>query len=155
MTIIAALTKDRVIGRDNAIPWHISGDLKLFKRVTMGHTLVMGRKTFESIGGRPLPGRKNIVVSRTLPETGGIDVCRTFEGALDLAESFGGETFIAGGAALYRQALPLADVLMLSHIKRNYAGDIHFPEFDGGEWDVESEEDHPEFVFVIYKRKKR
>jgi dihydrofolate reductase len=155
MTIIAAMTRDRVIGKDNAMPWHIPEEFKHFKKITTGHTLIMGRKTFESLGG-PLPRRNTIVVSRSFSEeTEGIDVCRTLSEAVEKAKSYGKKIFIAGGAAIYRQALPLADKLYLSYIKKDYDGDTYFPEFEESEWEVTEEEDHPEFVFVVYERKKR
>ncbi len=153
MIIIAALTENRVIGNNNAMPWHVSEESRQFQRLTTGNTLIMGRKTFESLDSRPLPKRKNIVVSRTLPDTEGIDVCKTLEHAVEKARSYDKKIFIMGGSDIYRQALPLADKMYLSYIKKDYAGDAYFPEFDESEWETTKEEDHPEFVFVIYKRK--
>ncbi|HEX6864402.1 MAG TPA: dihydrofolate reductase, partial [Thermoanaerobaculia bacterium] len=112
ISLIAALARNRVIGRDNRLPWRLPPDLRRFKQLTMGHTLLVGRKTFESIG-RPLPGRSMLVVSRQegySPE--GVRVARSVQEALDLARA-GGETelFVAGGAEIYRQTLPVADRL--------------------------------------------
>lgn len=154
MIMIAALTKDRVIGQGNGLPWRISEELRHFKRVTLGHTLIMGRKTFEAIG-RPLPGRKTVVVSRSLPPAEGVDVCRSLDAAVEKACAYGKKVFIAGGASIYRQALPTAETLYLSYIKKDYRGDFRFPEFDEGEWEIAEEEDHAEFTFVIYRRKER
>lgn len=153
MTLIAAMTPDRVIGTNNQMPWHIPEDFQHFKRTTLGHAIVMGRKTFESIGGKPLPKRKNIVVSRSMPPVKGIDVCRTLEDALAKAASYGSETFICGGEDIYRQTLPLADRMILSIVERKCDGDAHFPEFDETEWTVTKKETHPEFVILYYERK--
>ncbi|OGG45644.1 MAG: hypothetical protein A3F84_28900 [Candidatus Handelsmanbacteria bacterium RIFCSPLOWO2_12_FULL_64_10] len=151
--LIAALTRDRVIGKDNRMPWHISEESKHFRRLTTGHTLIWGRKTFESAGR--LPKRNIVVVSRTLAgDTEGVDVCRTLEEAIEKARAYGKDIFIAGGAETYRQALPLADRLYLSYVKKDYDGDAYFPEFDESEWEVAREEDHSEFVFVEYRRSK-
>ena len=151
MTLIAAMTRGRVIGKGNAMPWRIPEEFKHFRKLTTGHTLIWGRKTFESVGR--LPKRNIVVVSRSLPEgTEGVDVCRTLDEAIRKAQSYGKEVFIAGGAEVYRQALPLADRLYLSYVKKDYEGDAYFPEFDAREWEVVREEDHPEFVFVVYER---
>lgn len=149
--LIAALTRHRVIGKGNRMPWHISEEFKHFRKLTTGHTLIWGRKTFESVGR--LPKRNIVVVSRSLPaDTEGVDVSRTLEEAIEKARSYGKDIFIAGGAEIYRQALPLADRLYLSYIKKDCEGDVYFPEFDLREWEVVREEDHPEFVFVEYRR---
>lgn len=153
MILIAAMTRDRVIGKDNRMPWHIPEESRHFRKLTTGHTLIWGRKTFESVGR--LPKRNILVVSRSLAgETEGVDVCRTLDEAIRKARSYGKEIFIAGGAEIYRQALPLADKLYLSYIKKDYDGDTCFPEFDEREWEVVREEDHPDFVFVEYRRSK-
>lgn len=153
MIIIAALTGNRVIGNNNTMPWHVSEESRQFQRFTTGNTLIMGRKTFESLDNRPLPRRKTVVVSRTLSDTKGIDVCKTLVDAVEKARSYGKKIFIMGGSDVYCQALPLADKMYLSYIKKDYAGDAYFPEFDESEWEITKEEDHPEFVFVVYKRK--
>ena len=153
MILIAALTRSRVIGRQGEMPWHIAEELKHFKQLTAGHTLIMGRKTFESLGNRPLPERNTVVVSRTLAETNHVDVCRTLHGALEQAKTYGTEIFIAGGAEIYRQALPLADALYLSWIKEDHDGDAHFPEFDLDQWDTVEESDFPAFTFIVYRRR--
>ena len=125
--LIAAMAKNRVIGRDNGIPWHIPSELQRFKAMTMGHTLVMGRKTFESIG-RPLPGRKTIIVTRN-PEyrAAGCSVAPSLAAAIALCPET--ETiFIAGGGEIYREALPLADAIYLTVLDREVEGDTLFPE---------------------------
>lgn len=152
MAIIAALTKDNVIGKAGKLPWHISDDLKNFRKLTSGNSVVMGRKTFESIG-KPLPNRHNIVVSSSLSVVPGIDVCSSLEDALEKAKSYGRDIFIIGGANLYQAAVPLVDKLYLSHVKESYDGDTYFPKIDFSQWNVESRQDFPEFELVVYKRK--
>ncbi len=151
VNIIAALTEDRVIGIDNALPWRIPEDLKNFKRLTSGNTVVMGRKTFESIG-KPLPDRNNIVISRSLNSVEGAVVCSSFEEALEKAKSFNVDVFIIGGASIYELALPLADKMFLSFVKGQYEGDTFFPVFDESDWIVDSREDYGEFELVVYSR---
>ena len=141
VSLIAAMASNRVIGRDNRLPWHLSADLKRFKRLTLGHTLVMGRKTFESIG-RPLPGRSTIVVTRQegyAPE--GVQVVHSIAEALELA---GGddEVFIAGGGDIFQQTLPVADRLYLTIIEEAFPGDAYFPEYDESQWRLVDREDH-------------
>ena len=144
ISIIAAVASNGVIGRDNDLPWRLSADLKRFKRLTMGHHLLMGRKTFESIG-RALPGRTTIVVSRrepALPE--GVVVASSLESALQSARSAGeDEVFIAGGAEIYALAMPLTDRIYLTRIDAPFDGDTHFPDLDESLWDVRHEEVHP------------
>lgn len=135
LSIIVAMARNRVIGIHGQLPWHISGDLKRFKKLTMGHPIVMGRKTFESIG-KPLPGRENVVLTRNLafrPE--GITVIHSFD---DLKKRFGDtEIFVIGGADLFRMALPLANRLHITQIDQDFAGDTLFPEIDlGKDYDV-------------------
>jgi len=150
--IIAAMTKNRVIGKDNKLPWHISEDLKNFKRLTTGNTVIMGRKTFDSIG-KPLPNRHNVVVSRSVSVIEGVDVCHSFEEAMEKAKSYGKDIFVIGGGSVYALALPIADKMFISHVKKEYDGDTFFPEFNEADWDVESSEDHEEFELVVYVRK--
>jgi dihydrofolate reductase len=150
--IIAAMDKNRVIGKDNKLPWRISDDLKNFKKLTTGNTVIMGRKTFESIG-RPLPDRNNVVISTSMSQTAGIDVCNSFEESIMKAKSYGKDIFIIGGAAVYEQAVPLADKMYISYVKGEYNGDVFFPEFEEKEWHVEKKEEHAEFELLIYVRK--
>lgn len=156
MRLIAALDKDHAIGKDNKIPWHIPQDLSLFKKHTLNETVVMGRKTYESILSylnKPLPKRNNIVVSSTLEETNGIRVARSLSEALEISQKeFGQRPFIIGGQNLYEQALPLAVEMYLSHIKKSYGGDTFFPKFDCAEWRAIYTEDFGEFVFKQYVR---
>lgn len=143
ITLIAAMASNRVIGRDNDVPWKLPPDLKRFQRLTMGHVLLMGRRTYESVG-KPLPGRTNLVVTRQAgyaPE--GVQVARTVEAALAWAKQTGeSELFVAGGAEIYRQTLPVADRLQLTRIEEAFAGDTYFPEYDESEWVLVEHEDH-------------
>ncbi len=150
--MIAALTHDRVIGKGNKLPWHIPEDFKRFKALTTGHTIIMGRKTFESLG-RTLPNRHNIVISRTLPSSEGVEVCKSLPEALAKAADYRTEAFIIGGASVYEQGLPYADMMYLSWVKKRYEGDAYFPEFDENEWSITELEEFADFTFVAYQRK--
>ncbi len=152
ITIIAAMTASRVIGKDNKLPWNLKEDLQNFKRLTSGNTVIMGRKTFESIG-RPLPNRNNIVVSQSMNPMQGIDVCRDVDEALQKAASYGKEIFIIGGAAIYAATLPYADRMILSHVKKEYAGDTYFPAFNEEGWNLKKLQEYAEFDVVEYRRK--
>lgn len=141
IAMIAAVARNGVIGARNALPWRLPTDFRFYKATTMGKPLIMGRKTFESIG-KPLPGRANIVVSRSgfaAPE--GVTVCDSLERALvharTLAEQVGvDEVFINGGGALYAQALPLAERLYITHVDAEPEGDALFPAFDASAWET-------------------
>lgn len=145
LALIVAFSENRVIGRDNAMPWHIPEDLKHFKRVTMSHPVVMGRKTFESIG-RVLPGRENVILSRqpglTIP---GTTVHPSLEVALkDLsARHPDALVFVIGGGEIYRQALPLAEELFLTRVHRVVDGDATFPDI-GPEFFLETQDPRPD-----------
>jgi len=145
---IAAMSENRVIGREGQIPWHLPEDFKWFKQLTMGHVLVMGRKTFESIG-RPLPGRETIVLSRSGFTASGVrtivDIAR-----IDLA-SDPREIFICGGAEIYAQALPLCSDLYLTIVKRTVEGDAFFPPFEEAFRLHETVMERPEFEVRHYK----
>ena len=128
ISMIAAMAANRVIGKDNKMPWHLPADLKHFKKVTLGKPVVMGRKTFESIG-RPLPGRRNIVISRqTQLHTSGAEWVNSVEQALALLNDQP-EVMIIGGAEIYRQCLPLAKRLYLTKIELTTDGDAFFPDY--------------------------
>ncbi|MFO8003863.1 dihydrofolate reductase [Thioalkalivibrio sp.] len=139
LQIIVAMDPDRVIGRDNQLPWHLPEDLRHFRRITNGHTLVMGRRTHESIG-RPLPNRRNIVLSRQAHwQAPGVEVHPDLESALAAADD--GPVFVIGGAELFREALPRAAVIHLTRVHRRFPGDVHFP-LAGAGWSVAWEEEH-------------
>jgi len=149
--IIVAMTRDKVIGLNGKMPWHLPEDLKLFKDLTVGNTVIMGRKTFESIG-KPLPRRHNLVVSRSLKEMPGVDICRSFDQALEKAEEFGKPVFFIGGAEIYKAALEVADYLYVSWVGKKYSGDTCFPQFDKKLWQKIEEKKYSDFTNVLYKR---
>ncbi|PJG57708.1 type 3 dihydrofolate reductase [Aeromonas cavernicola] len=144
ISMIAAMAHNRVIGKDNQMPWHLPADLAHFKRVTLGKPVLMGRKTFESIG-RPLPGRRNLVISRNPSyQAEGIEVVGSVEAALALLA--GGaveELMVIGGGHLYSEMLPRANYLYLTQIDLAAEGDTCFPAFDDGQWQRITSEAHP------------
>lgn len=134
ISLIAAMASNRVIGLNNQMPWHLSADLKQFKKITMGSPILMGRKTFESIG-KPLPGRTNIVISRNLDfQASGCVLVNSTEAALDIACKTADTLFVIGGAELYARLLPLTDTLYLTLINKAFIGDTFFPELDSAKW---------------------
>jgi dihydrofolate reductase len=143
ISIIAAMGTNRVIGRDNGLPWNLPADTRFFKETTRGHPVVMGRKTFDSMG-RPLPGRRNIVISRQSDlRIPGAEVVADLAGALQLvADLTDEEIFIIGGSEIYRLALEFADRMYLTLIHQAFEGDTFFPEFDESRWVVVSRRDH-------------
>ena len=170
ITIIAALTRNRVIGRDGGIPWHIPEDLKLFRKTTLGHAVIMGRRTFQSLR-KPLDGRLNIVISTTLRGTEEVNrtkegnrggkpddpdsspiICSTFHEAVATARRRDRDIFITGGTEVYRQALPVADRMLLSVIFQEYEGDTYFPQFDEADWKKTTSQRYSEFELVVYDR---
>jgi dihydrofolate reductase len=151
--LIAAVGSNGVIGRDNDLPWRIREDLQHFKQLTLGHTLVMGRKTYDSIG-RPLPGRRTVVVTRQpdwAAQADGVEVAHSLDHALKLAD--GNDAYVAGGGEIYRQALPLGDRLELTEVAQSPAGDVTFPAFDRAEWTETARTPHDGFSFVTYTRR--
>ena len=142
LTLIAALARNRVIGRDNRLPWRLPADLRFFKHITQGKPLLMGRRTWESIG-RPLPGRRMIVLSRDPAyHAPGCAIARSLEEALAQTGA-ADELMVIGGAALYQQTLPLVERLYLTRIDADVAGDVRFPEWDEQDWRLAWEEAHP------------
>jgi dihydrofolate reductase len=139
LALVVAMTPDRVIGLNGDMPWHIPEDLKHFRRVTIGHAIIMGRKTHESIG-RPLPRRRNIVITRNRDaEFPGCEVAHSLEVAIDMAREGGDdEPRIVGGGAIYALALPLATKLIVTEVDLSVEGDTHFPVYDLERW-VESD----------------
>jgi len=157
INVIAAMARNRVIGINNTLPWRLPADLQHFKALTMGHHIVMGRKTFESIG-KPLPGRTTVIVTRDANYR--VDGCVTAT-SIDAAISACAddpEIFFVGGAELYAQVLPRADRLYLTEIQAEYAGDAHFPDFDRDIWTETTRQVHvsPDglgYHFVTYQRR--
>ncbi len=158
VSIIAAVAENGVIGDKNALLWHISEDLKYFKTLTTGHPVIMGRKTWESLG-RPLPNRENVVVTRQQLDIPGCRVVHSLDEAVALFPS-GEELFVIGGAQLYAQALPMADRLYLTRVFHAYEGDTRFPAWDEAAWRLVASESFPcgrdypyAFAFECYERK--
>jgi dihydrofolate reductase len=159
LSIIVAMAKNRTIGVNNTLPWRCPEDLKHFKSLTMGHHMIMGRKTFDSIG-KPLPGRTTVVVTRD--KTLKIEDCLIAHSLQEAIAACANDTeiFIVGGADIYAQSLNLADTLYITEIQQEVAGDAHFPEFDHAAWQVNSREVRTqeipqplEYHFVTYQRR--
>jgi len=161
LSLLAALSENRVIGREGRLPWRLPDEMQHVKQLSMGHCLLMGRKTFESIG-RPLPGRTTIVITRD-PDFAfeGVVVARDLEAAVVAAEERGDdEAFVFGGEAVYRLALPRADRLYLTRVHAPVTGDAFFPEFDEREWELVSQTFHPaderhDYAFTLQRYERR
>ncbi|MDY1047619.1 MULTISPECIES: dihydrofolate reductase [Pseudomonas] len=164
LSLIAALAENRVIGIDNSMPWHLPGDFKYFKATTLGKPIIMGRKTWDSLG-RPLPGRLNLVVSRQpdldLP---GAEVFASLDAAIERAEAWAheqgaDEVMLIGGAQLYELGLAQADCLYLTRVALQPEGDAWFPEFDETQWQKvssvanEAVDDKPAYAFEVWERR--
>jgi dihydrofolate reductase len=159
ISLIVAMAKRRVIGVNNTLPWHLPADLKHFKSLTMGHHIVMGRKTYESIG-KPLPGRTSVVVTRNAGySVPGVIVVHSLEEAISACGN-DEEVFVIGGAELYRQAIKIASRIYLTEIEADISGDAHFTEFDSDAWQEIARESHAAdeknahpYHFVVYDKK--
>ena len=159
LSMIVAHAADRVIGKDNDMPWHLPADLAYFKKTTLGKPIIMGRKTYESIG-RPLPGRKNIVISRDGEyRAEGVEVVSSVEAALSLVDDVE-EVMVIGGGAIYQHCLPSADKLYITHIDARINGDTFFPEYDLNIWEkvtsegrAADEKNQYQLDFAVYQRK--
>jgi dihydrofolate reductase len=157
LTLVVATDRKGGIGINNTLPWRLPEDLAFFKRTTTGHTMIMGRKTFDSIG-RPLPNRRNIVVTRNSDwQHAGVEAVLSLDAAIALAGE--GECFVIGGAQIYTSALPLATRLIITEIDAEFDCDAYFPEFDRSQWTEFSREPHHsesngfDYAFAIYQRK--
>ena len=158
ISIIVAVAQNGVIGDKNSLLWHISEDMRFFKRTTSGHPVIMGRKTYESLG-RPLPNRTNVDISRTIDHIEGCTVVRSLEEAVAMFPS-DEEVFIIGGAQIYALALEVADRFYLTRVGHDYEGDTSFPKWDETKWELkqseafECGEKYPyPFSFEMYERK--
>ncbi len=141
-SLVVAMAANGVIGRDNALPWRLPADLAHFRNVTMGHPIVMGRRTYESIG-KPLPGRHNIVVTRNRDfKAPGCTVVASLEAAWDAARD-ANEVCVIGGTSLFEETLPIADVIHLTQVEANVPGDTYFPPFDRSQWREKEVGRHP------------
>ena len=165
IVLIAALAENRVVGIDNRLPWHLPEDLKYFKRITTGKAIIMGRKTYESIG-RPLPNRTNIVISRNSDfRAEGVKVVASLDAAINLATDVNAsngvqEVMIIGGASIYEAALPEAERLYITHVHAEVEGDAYFPAVNFKLWSEVTREDHEAsdnnpygYSFVVYDKK--
>jgi dihydrofolate reductase len=161
ISIISAVAKNGIIGIKNGLPWKLSGDLKYFSKITTGETVLMGRNTFLSIInilGKPLPNRKNLVLSDQKETNKDIEALSNWGEVLDLAKT--DEIFVIGGASIYKQALPYANKLYITEVDCTPKGDASFPEFNKNEWNLISEEKHKKdkqneynYIFKIYTKK--
>lgn len=152
LTLIAAMGSNRVIGADGQLPWHEPEDLAHFKRVTSGHAVIMGRKTWQALG-RPLPKRRNLVITRQAGFSApGAEVFASLDAAIAAARSTDAEPMVIGGGEIYRQALPQATRIHLTEVRADPVGDTTFPELPAGEWRVASERASGRLVFREYVR---
>lgn len=159
LSIIVATDEENGIGKDNQLMWHLPKDLKFFKNTTSGHTVIMGRKTFDSIG-KPLPKRRNIVITRQKNLTiNGVEIFNTLADALEACADEE-EVFVVGGGEIYNQALPLAHKLYQTKVHHTFNADTFFPEVNPSDWNLISREDHPKdeqhaysFSFLISSKR--
>jgi len=173
--LIAAMAENRVIGKNNTLPWSVKGNLAHFKKITMGYPCIMGRKTWESLPKKPLPGRLNIVISKTMNETLSlpeeiitdstnilltkddpnrkIKICTSLQDAIDFCLNYE-KVFICGGESIYKQAMPLAAKIDLTLIKGNYDGDTFFPQIDDS-WTKTETEEFEEYSIITYMKKEK
>jgi dihydrofolate reductase len=162
ISIIVAVSEDWGIGKDNELLWHISEDLKRFKRLTSGNTVIMGKKTWESLPRRPLPGRKNIVLTDNPNESiENAVTAYSIQDSLNKCDQ-NEEIFIIGGGSIYRQFIPIADRLFITHVHMKAPADIYFPEIDLNTWEITQKEEFKTdgdksipYTYTIYARKKR
>jgi dihydrofolate reductase len=151
VTLIAAVGRNGVIGADNDMPWHLPEDFAFFKRTTMGHPMVMGRKTFDSIG-RVLPGRRTIVVTRQPDWSHSeVETAHSLSEALSLAGPTD-EVFVCGGGQIYAEAMPWAQRLLITEVDQSPEGDVRFPDIDPSQWHEVRREDREGFSWVTYER---
>ena len=159
LSIIVAIAQNGVIGDKNSLLWHIKEDMRFFRTTTSGHAVIMGRKTFESLGSKPLPKRTNIVITRSDSEFEGALTAHSLEEAVAMAKG-DDEAFIIGGAQIYAQALDVADRMYITLVERDYEGDTSFPEIDFSKWELISKQryergetfEYP-FTFKTYQRR--
>ncbi|WP_374969804.1 dihydrofolate reductase [Terrabacter sp. BE26] len=151
VTMIAAVARNGVIGDGRTMPWHLPEDLKFFKRTTMGHPMVMGRRTFDSMGA--LPGRRSIVVTRQPDWSApGVEVAHSLPDALALVAG-DGQVFVVGGGEIYRQAMPYAVRLLVTEVAQSPGGSVTFPHIDPSDWEETARDEQPGFAWVTYDRR--
>lgn len=161
--MIAAVAENNVIGKDNQLLWKLSADMKLFRTYTTGHPVIMGRKTFESLGNKPLPNRTNVIVTRQMDYMAeGAETCNSLAEAIDIAEEVEEkEAFIIGGAEIYRLGMYMADTLYISRVHASPEGDAFFPAIDPSIWQLkekiaykQDEKNQYDFDFCVYEKMK-
>jgi len=152
IAIIVAVSENGVIGKNNKLPWDIQEEFNLFQNITKDATIIMGRKTYDSIG-RGMLNRKNIVVSTTHTSLPGVEVVSSIGNALAKAQLYHKDIFVIGGSDIYKEFFALADTMFISYIKGNYEGDTYFPEFDDTLWEITETREFEEFTFVKYEKK--
>lgn len=161
IALVLAISENRALGKDNQLLWRLPNDMKHFKKVTLGHPMVMGRKTFESIG-KPLPGRTSIIISRQsdYPVPEGCLLAASLEEALQAALALDEQVMVVGGGQIYEQALPLAEVIYLTLVHETFDGDTFFPELSANDWEVAEQEEHEAddrhpypYTFFTFRRK--
>jgi dihydrofolate reductase len=150
-----AIAKNNIIGGDNDLPWYLPEDLKHFKEITMGKTVLMGRKTYDSIVtrlGKPLPGRTNVVITRqeNYIAAPGVLIFHSLDQALKALEH--DDVYVIGGAQIFAAALPAAEKMYVTHVHNEYPGDVYFPEVDWSQWEKIEEEPHGGYTFATYKK---
>ncbi|MEK5442164.1 MULTISPECIES: dihydrofolate reductase [unclassified Fredinandcohnia] len=159
ISLLVAMDRNQLIGKNNDLPWRLPADLAYFKRVTMGHTIIMGRKTYDSIG-RPLPGRENIIVTRdTSYKAEGCKVIHSIEEIVKMNQQTDQELFVIGGAEIFKEILPHSDRLYITEINKEFEGDTYFPAFEKDKWKVISreqgikDEKNPyDYTFLVYEK---
>lgn len=153
VAIVVAMAKNRVIASGDRIPWDVKEDRELFRSLVKGKTAIMGHKTFDLMKPN-LPGKHNVVISSTDIDYEGIVSCRNIADAIRIAQEYGNDIFVIGGASIYAQAINLVDEMHISYIKGDYSGDKLFPEFNESEWNVEQRKEFKDFEYVVYSRKR-
>jgi dihydrofolate reductase len=158
ISLLVAMDRNRLIGKDNDLPWRLPADLAYFKKMTMGHPIVMGRKTYESIG-RPLPGRENIIITRNSTYSAvGCKVIQSIDEIIELSKTKT-ETFVIGGSEIFKEILPFVDKLYITEIEEEFEGDTYFPNIPFEDWKlisrekgIQDEKNPYEFYFCVYER---
>lgn len=157
VSIVVAISENYAIGKDNKLLWHLPNDLKHFKEITSGHTVIMGRKTYDSVG-KPLPNRRNIIITRQEITINGCEVVNSIEAALSLCKDEA-EVFIVGGAGIYKQSMKLTDRIYLTIVHQKFEADTYFPEISKADWIEISHEDHQpdqknnlSYSFITFER---
>lgn len=148
------MSRDRLIGTEDGLPWNIPEEYNLYLSRVSGQTVIMGRNTFELVGS-DLTSSHTIVISRDFPSGENYIVCQTIEAALEVAESYGKDIYIAGGANIYAQTLEKADKMYLTYIEGEYSGVAYFPEFNINDWEIVETDPYPNYLIVTYRRKKQ